>query len=152
MKNLVDYWKNSFDWRKQEQTLNQYDHFVTNIEGLDIHFLRAHPIDQNLEPKAKPLLLLHGWPGSVFEFYKMIPFLIDPLNHGGTDDDAFEVVCPSIPGYGFSQAAEKEGLDVIAVARIFSKLMARLGFDSYYVQGGDWGSLLASTMAIIDKQ
>jgi microsomal epoxide hydrolase len=152
MKNLVDYWKNSFDWRKQERILNQYDQFVTNIEGLDIHFLRVHPMDRNLESKAKPLLLLHGWPGSVVEFYKIIPFLIDPLNHGGTDNDVFEVVCPSIPGYGFSQAAEKEGLDVVAVARIFSKLMARLGFSSYYVQGGDWGSILASTMAIIDKQ
>ncbi|XP_022088742.1 epoxide hydrolase 1-like [Acanthaster planci] len=115
-------------WRKKEQELNQYQSYKTKIEGIDIHFVRAVP-RLNVGQKAKPILMVHGWPSSFYEFYKIIPMLIDPTRHGGTEDDIFEVIVPSLPGYGFSEAAHKQG------------------FDSYYVQGGDWGAKVTDQMA-----
>ncbi|XP_072172243.1 epoxide hydrolase 1-like [Diadema setosum] len=148
MKQVQRYWLEKYSWRDAEKTLNHYDQFLTNIEGIDVHFLHVKP---KLKPgqKAKPLIIVHGWPGSVYEFYKMLPMLTDPLSHGGTADDIFEVVCPSIPGYGFSEAPHKQGFSASEAGRLFHKLMGRLGFKKYYVQGGDWGSLITRNMAIM---
>ncbi|XP_035659496.1 epoxide hydrolase 1-like [Branchiostoma floridae] len=148
MIDLVTYWKTQYDWRKQEAYLNTLSHYKTNIEGIDLHFIHAKP---KLKPgqTAKPLLIVHGWPGSVFEFYKMIPMLVDPTSHGGSEDDVFEVIAPSIPGYGFSEIPHKKGFDQIAAAQMFHKLMERLGFQKFYVQGGDWGAMITRNMAVL---
>ncbi|XP_077994750.1 epoxide hydrolase 1-like [Glandiceps talaboti] len=148
MQKVVDYWMNSYDWKKQQAKLNQFEHFKTYIEGIDVHYIHVKPRGI-AEEKIKPLLMIHGWPGSIIEFYKILPMLTDPLNHGGTEDDAFEVICPSIPGYGFSEAPHKQGFDMFAAARVFDKLMVRLGFESYYVQGGDWGSGIGNSLGLI---
>ncbi|XP_077990182.1 epoxide hydrolase 1-like [Glandiceps talaboti] len=148
MQKVVDYWMNSYDWKKEQAKLNRYDHFKTNIEGIDVHYIHVKPTGI-AEEKIKPLIMIHGWPGSIIEFYKILPMLTDPLNHGGTEDDAFEVICPSIPGYGFSEAPHKQGFDVYAAARVFDKLMVRLGFESYYIQGGDWGSAIGFSLGLI---
>ncbi|XP_033640540.1 epoxide hydrolase 1-like [Asterias rubens] len=147
MKSIQEYWLNEYDWRKQEKRLNKYPQFKTNIEGIDIHFVRATPSKLKPGQRAKPIMMVHGWPGSFYEFFKIIPMLIDPTNHGGTDADVFEVICPSLPGYGFSEAAHKQGLNVREIGRIFHKLMLRLGFESYYLQGGDWGSMVIDQTA-----
>ncbi|XP_044530566.1 epoxide hydrolase 1 isoform X1 [Gracilinanus agilis] len=147
LKKVVSYWRNQFDWKKQVEILNKYPHFKTKIEGLDIHFIHVKPPKPPAGHKVKPLLMVHGWPGSFFEFYKIIPLLTDPESHGLNYNQIFEVICPSIPGYGFSEAAHKQGLDSVAAARIFYKLMSRLGFQEFYIQGGDWGSLICVNMA-----
>ncbi|XP_035659563.1 epoxide hydrolase 1-like [Branchiostoma floridae] len=151
MKELVKYWRDDFDWRKQEALVNSFDHYKTTIDGLELHFLHVKP---KLKPgqNAKPLLLAHGWPGSFFEFYKVFPILTDPLAHGGTEEDFFEVIVPSIPGFGFSQPANKPGLEDSATAVLYLKLMERLGFDGYYVQGGDHGSVIVSVMAMLNPK
>ncbi|XP_078580244.1 epoxide hydrolase 1-like [Branchiostoma floridae x Branchiostoma japonicum] len=148
MKDVITYWRDTYDWRKQEAYLNTLPHYKTNIEGIDLHFIHAKP---KLKPgqSAKPILIVHGWPGSVFEFYKMIPMLVDPTSHGGSEDDVFEVIAPSIPGYGFSEIPHKKGFDEIAAAQMFHKLMERLGFEKFYVQGGDWGSMITRNMAVL---
>ncbi|XP_075387013.1 epoxide hydrolase 1 [Tenrec ecaudatus] len=147
MKTVISYWKDVFDWRKQVEVLNRYPHFKTKIEGLDIHFIHVKPPQLPAGRTPKPLLMVHGWPGSFYEFYKIIPFLTDPKNHGLSDEHVFEVICPSIPGYGFSEASSKKGLGSVATARIFYKLMLRLGFQEFYAQGGDWGSLICTNLA-----
>ncbi|KAF5914082.1 hypothetical protein HPG69_010241 [Diceros bicornis minor] len=147
LKKVISYWRNDFDWKKQVEILNRYPHFKTRIEGLDIHFIHVKPPQLPSGRTPKPLLMVHGWPGSFYEFYKIIPFLTDPKNHGLSDDHVFEVICPSIPGYGFSEASSKKGFNSVATARIFYKLMLRLGFQEFYIQGGDWGSLICTNMA-----
>ncbi|XP_048213525.1 epoxide hydrolase 1 [Perognathus longimembris pacificus] len=147
LKKVVSYWRNDFDWKKQVELLNQYPHFKTTIEGLDIHFIHVKPPQAPAGRSPKPLMMVHGWPGSFFEFYKIIPLLTDPGKHGLGDEHIFEVICPSIPGYGFSQASSKKGLNSVVTARIFYKLMLRLGFQKFYIQGGDWGSLICTNMA-----
>lgn len=147
LKKVVSYWRNEFDWRKQVEILNQYPHFKTKIEGLDIHFIHVKPPQLPSGRTPKPLLMVHGWPGSFYEFYKIIPLLTDPKTHGLSDEHVFEVICPSIPGYGYSEASSKKGLNSVATARIFYKLMTRLGFQKFYIQGGDWGSLICTNMA-----
>ncbi|XP_077024700.1 epoxide hydrolase 1 [Tamandua tetradactyla] len=147
LKKVVSYWRNEFDWKKQVEILNRYRHFKTKIEGLDIHFIHVKPPWLPPGRTPKPLLMVHGWPGSFYEFYKIIPFLTDPKSHGLSDKHVFEVICPSIPGYGFSEAASKKGLNSVAVARIFYKLLLRLGFQEFYIQGGDWGSLICTNIA-----
>ncbi|KAM5164435.1 epoxide hydrolase 1 [Mantella aurantiaca] len=149
LRKVVSYWRNKFDWRKQLEILNRYPHFKTKIEGLDIHFLHAKPANLPAGRRAKPLIMVHGWPGSFYEFYKIIPYLTDPAGHGLSDEHVFEVICPSIPGYGFSEASHKQGCDSVAVARIFYKLMQRLGFREFYAQGGDWGSLICTNISQI---
>ncbi|CAH1242718.1 EPHX1 [Branchiostoma lanceolatum] len=148
MQDLVTYWNDKYDWKKQEAYLNTFPHYKTNIEGIDVHFIRVKP---KLKPgqTAKPLMIVHGWPGSVFEFYKMIPMLVDPTSHGGSEDDVFEVIAPSIPGYGFSEIPHKKGFDQIAAAQMFLKLMERLGFEKFYLQGGDWGAFITRIMALV---
>ncbi|XP_054432628.1 epoxide hydrolase 1 [Pteronotus mesoamericanus] len=147
LKNILSYWQNEFDWRKQVEVLNRYPHFKTKIEGLDIHFIHVKPPQLPPGRTPKPLLMVHGWPGCFYEFYKIIPLLTDPKNHGLSDEHIFEVICPSIPGYGYSEAASKKGLNSVATARIFYKLMLRLGFQEFYAQGGDWGSLICTNIA-----
>ncbi|XP_074532196.1 epoxide hydrolase 1 [Halichoeres trimaculatus] len=141
LKTVVSYWRHKFDWKKQVAVLNKYPHFKTKIEGLDVHFIHVRPPHRGHQ-RVLPLMLVHGWPGSFFEFYKILPLLTE-----SQDDVVFEVICPSIPGYGFSEAPHKQGFDSIAAARIFLTLMERLGFSQFYVQGGDWGSLITTNMA-----
>ncbi|XP_057704189.1 epoxide hydrolase 1 isoform X2 [Corythoichthys intestinalis] len=141
LKRVTSYWRHEFDWKKQVAVLNKYPHFKTKIEGIDVHFIHVRPV-QRKNQKVIPLMLVHGWPGSFFEFYKILPLLTE--SH---DDLAFEVVCPSIPGYGYSEAPHRQGFDSLAAARIFLKLMERLGFPKFYLQGGDWGSLITTNMA-----
>ncbi|KAM5238850.1 epoxide hydrolase 1 [Ctenodactylus gundi] len=147
LQKIVSYWRNEFDWRKQVEILNKYPHFKTKIEGLDIHFIHVKPSQLPAGRTPKPLLMVHGWPGSFYEFYKIIPLLTDPAGHGLGNEHVFEVICPSIPGYGFSEASSKKGFNTVATARIFYKLMLRLGFQEFYIQGGDWGSLICTNMA-----
>ncbi|NXL88749.1 HYEP hydrolase, partial [Alectura lathami] len=148
LQKVVAYWRNQFDWHKQVQILNKYPHFHTTIEGIDIHFIHVKPSYVPHGQAVQPLLMVHGWPGSFYEFYKIIPLLTDPAKHGlESGDVVFEVICPSIPGYGFSGAPRQKGFDTLATARIFHKLMKRLGFKKYYVQGGDWGSRITTNMS-----
>ncbi|KAL2770726.1 epoxide hydrolase 1 isoform b [Daubentonia madagascariensis] len=147
LKKIISYWRNEFDWKKQVDILNRYPHFKTKIEGLDIHFIHVKPPQLPSGRRPKPLLMVHGWPGSFYEFYKIIPLLTDPRNHGLSDEHIFEVICPSIPGYSFSEASSKKGFNSVATARIFYKLMLRLGFQEFYIQGGDWGALICTNMA-----
>ncbi|NXX42229.1 HYEP hydrolase, partial [Tricholaema leucomelas] len=148
LQKVVAYWRNQFDWRKQVEVLNKYPHFHTTIEGIDIHFIHVKPSYVPHGRAVQPLLMVHGWPGSFYEFYKIIPLLTEPARHGLNEGDVvFEVICPSIPGYGFSEAPHQKGFDTIATARIFHKLMNRLGFKEYYVQGGDWGSRITTNMS-----
>ncbi|XP_077351551.1 epoxide hydrolase 1 [Festucalex cinctus] len=146
LKQVVSYWRHEFDWKKQVAMLNTYPHFKTKIEGIDVHFLHVRPTPKKNQ-KVVPLMIVHGWPGSFFEFYKILPLLTDSRN-----DLAFEVICPSIPGYGFSEAPHKQGFNSLAAARIFLKLMERLGFLQFYLQGGDWGSLITINMAQMKPQ
>ncbi|RZB40630.1 juvenile hormone epoxide hydrolase-like protein, partial [Asbolus verrucosus] len=146
LKKIVDFWITKYDWREREKVLNQFPQFKTNIQGLEIHYIHAKPKNVPSGVKILPLLLLHGWPGSVREFYEIIPLLttVQKDKHF-----VFEVIAPSLPGYGFSQAAVRPGLGASQVAVVFKNLMKRLGFENYYVQGGDWGSTIASSMAIL---
>jgi len=145
LKDIVEYWKNKYDWRAREKYLNQYPQFKTNIQGLDIHFIHVKP-QTTKGLKVLPLLMLHGWPGSVREFYEIIPLLTTPQKGRKF---IFELIIPSLPGYGFSQAASKPGMSPIQMSIIFKNLMKRLGFEKYYLQGGDWGSLITGDMAAV---
>lgn len=149
MRKFVDYWRNSYSWREQEKLLNKFPHFKTKIEGLDIHFIHFKPKTMSTANQPRPLLLLHGWPGSFLEFYKMIPMLTDPTSHGGNETDLFEVIIPSIPGFGFSEAPEIQGFSAVNCARVFHKLMLRLDHRKYYVQGGDWGSVIGCHLSML---
>ncbi|KAM6992683.1 epoxide hydrolase 1 [Tautogolabrus adspersus] len=147
LQKVVSYWRNEFDWKRQVDKLNQYPHFKTNIEGIDIHYLHVKPKKVPEGSTALPLIMVHGWPGSFYEFYGMIPLLTEPTD---PHDLVFEVVCPSIPGYGFSEASHKKGFDSVCAARIFHKLMKRLGFQQFYAHGGDWGWLVTTNMAQLE--
>ncbi len=142
---LCAYWRDSYDWRRCEATLNGLGQFRTVIDGLGIHFLHV----RSPEPDAIPLIMTHGWPGSVVEFLKVIGPLADPAAHGGSPRDAFHVVVPSLPGYGFSDKPATTGWSVERVAAAWIVLMQRLGYDRYVAQGGDWGSAVTSAMATI---
>ena len=146
LRELVDYWRDDFDWREQERRLNRFEQFRTNIDGLDVHFIHRRAAD----PDAFPLLIVHGWPGSFVEFHKIIEPLADPAGHGGQAADAFHLVIPSIPGYGFSDKPREAGYDPQRMAEIFAKLMARLGYARYGAQGGDYGSLISRILGRID--
>lgn len=146
LKTVVSYWRHKFDWKKQVEVLNKYPHFKTKIEGLDVHFIHVKPPHRNNQTVV-PLMLVHGWPGSFYEFYRILPLLTE-----NCDELAFEVICPSIPGYGYSEAPHKQEFNSLSTARIFLKLMERLGFSQFYVQGGDWGSLITTNMAQMKPQ
>jgi pimeloyl-ACP methyl ester carboxylesterase len=140
---LVRYWGTGYDWRKAEARLNALPQFVTRIDGIDIQF--AHI--KSRHPDAMPLLITHGWPGSIFELIKVIEPLTDPTAHGGRAEDAFDLVLPSMPGYGFSGKPQETGWGPERIARAWDVLMKRLGYRAYVSQGGDWGSVIASAMA-----
>lgn len=148
IKELCDYWENDYDWRQHEAALNAFAQFTTQIDGHHLHFIHVRSKHQH----AKPLLISHGWPGSIVEFMKIIGPLTDPEAHGGTSADAFHVVCPSLPGYGFSGPSSVEGVDTCVIAGLFAKLMARLNYDAYIAQGGDWGAIITSNLGVIDAQ
>jgi pimeloyl-ACP methyl ester carboxylesterase len=133
---LVDYWRDRYDWRKLEARLNAYPQFRTSIDGLGIHFIHVKSRHEN----ALPLLLTHGWPGSIIEFLDVIGPLTDPTRHGGKAEDAFHVVIPSMPGFGFSDKPHDAGWDVVRTAKAWGVLMSRLGYGKWVAQGGDWGS------------
>ncbi|KAF7253552.1 Epoxide hydrolase 1 [Varanus komodoensis] len=149
LKKVISYWRNQFDWKKQIEVLNKYPQFKTKIEGIDVHFLHVKPLHVPEGRSVKPLLMVHGWPASFFAFYKMIPILLDPVSHGLSSDYCFEIICPSVPGYGFSEAPHKKGFKCLCAARIFYKMMLRLGFREFYVQGADWGWLICTSLAQI---
>jgi quercetin dioxygenase-like cupin family protein/pimeloyl-ACP methyl ester carboxylesterase len=140
---LIQYWGTGYDWRKLEAKLNALPQFTTNIDGLDIHFIHV----RSRHPHALPVIITHGWPGSVIELLKIIEPLTDPTAHGGRAEDAFDVVIPSVPGYGFSSKPTGTGWDPDRIARTWATLMTRLGYTRYVAQGGDWGAPITSAMA-----
>ena len=140
LKTLVAYWRDNYDWRAQERRLNEFEQFKTNIDGLDIHFIHR----RSKIPGAAPLLLLNGWPSSIEEYAKVIGPLTDPAAHGGQAADAFDVVIPSMPGYGFSDKPRERGYNPERMAEVWVKLMARLGYARYITHGSDWGIAVAS--------
>ncbi len=148
VKQVCDYWAHSYDWRKTEARLNALPQFRTEIDGLGIQFLHVRSEDAG----ATPLIMTHGWPGSIVEFLKAIPLLTDPTAHGGEATDAFHVVCPSLPGFGFSDKPEKNGWTVEKIAGAWSELMLRLGYPRYCAQGGDWGSIVTTAVALQDTE
>ena len=143
---ILDYWTSKYNWTERQALLNKYPQFKTNIQGLDIHFYHVRPTNLPKDRKLKvlPLMILHGWPGSVVEFQKIIPMLTTPSpNH----DFVFELIVPSLPGYGFSEGAVRPGMGAAQIAVILKNLMHRLGFEKFYLQGGDWGSIVSSNLA-----
>ena len=148
IQDVCGYWGNGYDWREREARLNRFPQFVTPIDGLGIHFIHA----RSPHPKAMPLLITHGWPGSIVEFHKVIEPLVDPTAYGGSADDAFHVVCPSLPGFGFSAKPTTTGWGIDRIAATWGKLMARLGYDRYGAQGGDWGSAVTTAIGALDAE
>jgi len=140
---LVRYWGTDYDWRKGEARLNALPQFMTTIDGVDIHFIHV----RSRHPNAMPVIVTHGWPGSVIEQLRIIAPLTDPTAHGGRAEDAFDVVIPSLPGYGFSGRPTGTGWDPDRIARAWAELMKRLGYTRYVAQGGDWGAPVTSAMA-----
>jgi pimeloyl-ACP methyl ester carboxylesterase len=144
MKKLARYWATDYDWRKVEGRLNALPQFVTNIDGLDIHFIHV----RSKNPHALPIIITHGWPGSIIEQLKVIGPLTDPAAYGGKAEDSFDVVIPSLPGYGFSGKPAATGWDPDRIARAWVVLMKRLGYTRFVAQGGDWGNAVTETMAL----
>ena len=147
VKNITDYWLNQYDFKRLESRLNKYENLITEIDGVDIHFM--HIKSSNAD--AKPLLLTHGWPGSVVEFLKVIEGLTEPQSLGGRTEDAFHLVIPSLPGFGFSGKPTSTGWGVDKIATAWVKLMEKLGYRDYFAQGGDWGALVTSWVARHDQ-
>jgi len=143
LQELVRYWGTDYDWRKTEAKLNALPQFMTTIDNVDIHFIHV----RSRHPNALPIIITHGWPGSVIEQLKLIGPLTDPTAHGGRAEDAFDVVIPSLPGYGFSSRPTGTGWDPDRIARAWAELMKRLGYTRYFAQGGDWGTPVSSAMA-----
>jgi pimeloyl-ACP methyl ester carboxylesterase len=144
MRSLADYWANDHDWRKVEARLNSYPNFVTNIDGLDIHFIHV----KSKHPDALPVIITHGWPGSVSGPMIFSCSMTDPTAYGGKAEDAFDVVIPSMPGYGFSGKPTERGWDAPRIARAWTVLMKRLGYTRFVAQGGDWGALIADMLGV----
>jgi len=144
MQKLARYWSTDYNWRKVEARLNALPQFVTNIDGVDIHFIHVRSKEKN----ALPIIITHGWPGSIIEQLKIIDPLTNPTAHGGTASDAFDVVIPSLPGYGFSGKPTAVGWDPQHIARAWAVLMQRLGYTRYVAQGGDWGDAVTEQMAV----
>ena len=141
---LVRYWREEYDWQRVPSLLNQYDNFITDIDGIKIHFLHI----RSPHTQAQPLLITHGWPGSVLEFLDIIGPLSDPTQHGGDATDAFHLVIPSLPGFGFSGQPTSPGVGVERIAALWDQLMGRLGYERYIAQGGDWGSLVTHAVLL----
>jgi pimeloyl-ACP methyl ester carboxylesterase len=144
IQNLARYWATDYDWRKVEARLNALPQFITEIDGLDIHFIHVRSKHEN----ALPMIVTHGWPGSIIEQMKIIGPLTDPTAHGGSASDAFHLVIPSLPGYGFSGKPTAPGWNPVSIARAWATLMQRLGYTRYVAQGGDWGNAVSEVMAL----
>lgn len=148
LKSLVEYWRTRYDWRAQERRLNQFPQFTTTIDGVSIHFVHQ----RSSHSDARPLVLIHGWPGSFVEFTKVIGPLSEPARHGGAAGDAFHVVALSLPGFGFSGKPRDAGFNTTRIARVVAQLMARLGYSRYGAQGGDWGAAVVRQLGVIDAE
>ena len=145
VRELVEYWRTKFDWHAQEKLINSFSHFKSKVDGLNIHFIH----EKGKGPNPMPLVITHGWPGTFFEMYKVIPMLSDPASHGGDPADAFDVVAPSMPGYGFSDATDKRGLSVLSIGDLWAKLMSEnLGYQKFAAQGGDWGARVTAKLGL----
>jgi pimeloyl-ACP methyl ester carboxylesterase len=147
-KSLIDYWKRHYDWRRFESEIARFPHFVTAIDGLDIHFIHV----RSKNPGAMPLILTHGWPGSFVDFLKLIGPLTDPVAFGGDAEDSFDVVVPSLPGFGFSQKPTETGWTVSRIATAWAELMQRLGYTSWAAQGGDWGAVVTTVLGAMQPE
>jgi pimeloyl-ACP methyl ester carboxylesterase len=143
LRELVDYWRTAFDWRAQEGVLDRFSHYTVPLAGIDVHFIH----EPGVGPDPMPLLLSHGWPGSVWEFHELIPLLTDPARFGGDAADAFTVVAPSLPGYGFSFKPNQPRFGADEIADVFAQLMAALGYRRYAAAGGDWGAYITTRLA-----
>ena len=145
LKELVQYWYSDFNWHKQQSLINSFSNFRTTVDDINIHFIH----EKGKGPDPLPLILTHGWPGTFFEMYKVIPMLTDPQRFGGDPEDSFDVVVPSMPGYGFSDASPKGGLDPLTVADMWSTLMSdNLGYSRFGAQGGDWGARVTAKLGL----
>ncbi|WP_419920268.1 epoxide hydrolase family protein [Candidatus Poriferisodalis sp.] len=142
LQEVCDYWANTYDWRAREAALNRFDQYMADVGDMDVHFIHV----RSPEPDAMPIVITHGWPGSVVEFHKVIEPLANPVAHGGNAADAFHVVCPSLPGYGFSAKPNEPGWGIEKIADCWAELMAGLGYDRFGAQGGDWGSAVTSAL------
>lgn len=146
---LTAYWRTRFDWRTQEKMLNTFHHYKANVNGLGIHFIH----EKGKGPHPMPLVVTHGWPGSFFEMYKIIPRLTDPASYGGDPADAFDVVAPSMPGYGFSDQPQQRGMHVYKISDLWAKLMTEgLGYQRFGAQGGDWGASVTNYLGFAYPQ
>jgi epoxide hydrolase len=148
VQDVCAYWAEKYDWRAREERINRFAQFRTELDGLGIHFLHV----RSRHADALPLVVTHGWPGSIVEFQKVIEPLTDPTAHGGEARDAFHVVCPSLPGYGFSDKPARAGWNVERIARAWAALMARLGYGRYVAQGGDWGAMVTTAVGLQDRE
>ena len=145
MKELTAYWQHQYDWRKHEAEMNTFAHYRTEIDGLGIHFIH----ERGKGPRPMPIILTHGWPGSFLEMLKVIPLLTDPERHGGKAEDAFDVIVPSLPGYGFSDRPTQRGMTSSRIAEMWARLMTQiLGYQRFAAQGGDWGSTVTEQLAV----
>lgn len=145
MQELREYWLTQFDWRRQEERMNRFAHFKQNVDGLKIHFIRERGEGKN----PLPLLITHGWPGSFLEFLEIIPMLTHPSRFGGRPEDSFDVIAPSLVGFGFSESSTRPGCNVILVAKLWDKLMTSLGYFTYVAQGGDFGAAVSTRLAML---
>jgi pimeloyl-ACP methyl ester carboxylesterase len=145
MKELADYWQHTYDWRKQEAELNTFAQFKADIDSVGIHFIH----ERGKGPHPMPIILTHGWPGSFYEMLKVIPMLTDPESHGGKAEDAFDVIVPSLPGYGFSDRPTQRGMTGSRIADMWARLMTKeLGYQRFAAQGGDWGGTVTEQLAV----
>src|SRR5450755_2400062 len=144
IRSLTDYWRHGYDWRREEAALNQLPHYRIALDGFHIHFVHL----RGKGPTPMPLILTHGWPGSFLEMIKLIPMLTDPAAHGGRTEDAFDVVVPSLPGYGFSDRPSARGMDPKKIAELWARLMRELGYVRFGAQGGDWGSAISIALGL----
>jgi len=148
VREVLDYWQTSYDWRRGEARINQFPQYRTELDGLGIHFIHR----TSAESGALPLIMTHGWPGSIVEFLKVIEPLADPRSHGGDPADAFHVICPTLPGFGFSDKPAAPGWGTEKIGAQWSVLMQRLGYEKYVAQGGDWGSIVTCAIADADPE
>jgi len=144
VQDVCRYWLEEYDWRAREARLNRFDQFTTCLDGLEIHFIHQRSSHQ----EAVPLLITHGWPGSIVEFHKVIEPLVNPVAFGGSAADAFHVICPTLPGYGFSGKPTQPGWNIEKIAEIWNQLMLRLGYPRYFAQGGDWGAAVTGAIGM----
>ncbi|GGB23336.1 multidrug MFS transporter [Flexivirga endophytica] len=147
-KSLINHWEHEYDWRRFESELNRLPQFLTEIDGLDIHFIHV----KSKNPNAMPLILTHGWPGSIVEFLKLIGPLTDPVAYGGSVEDSFDVVIPSLPGFGFSEKPTESGWTVARIAAAWAELMKRLGYQKWVAHGGDWGSVVTTALGVMQPE